>query len=247
MVRLCLFHGGSPNVRSMIFGDQSPANLHRQAEPAAGVQFCLALACVLFAASLAQAIAMPMVGRAHSGNEVRGERPAGATDVGAGSSSIAGADGQSYVWYTRYTLRLKSDSGAEQSIVVMAPPGGLQLAVRDMTGDHVSNDVVVTPALLHWPLTVLVNDGHNHFTVAISAKIPDPVASQQNRASGTGGMADISGLVSTGFEMHMLANRGGILPPTWQEGFHSSGSTAATLSCTFLSGSGRAPPLVTNL
>src|SRR5581483_10434645 len=73
-----------------------------------------------------------------------------------------GARDQQSVWSVRYTLRLSTGSGGEQSIDVVAPPGGVQLALRDMTGDKVVNDLVVTPVLLHWPLTVLVNDGHNH-------------------------------------------------------------------------------------
>src|ERR1700719_433106 len=74
--------------------------------------------------------------------------------------------------YTRYTLRLHPASGADQTIVVSAPVGGLELEMRDMTGDGIPNDLVVTPALLHLPLMVLVNDGNDHFTVAISASDP---------------------------------------------------------------------------
>src|SRR5579862_3751346 len=58
---------------------------------------------------------------------------------------------------TLYIVQLQLSSGAEQSIAVAAPPGGLQLEMRDMTGDRVPNDLVLTPTLLRWPLTVLVN------------------------------------------------------------------------------------------
>jgi hypothetical protein len=149
-------------------------------------------------------------------------------------------------WYTRYTLKL--DIGGEQSVEVMAPPGGLELAVRDMTGDKVQNDVVVTPALLHWPLTVLVNDGHNHFTVAISAKFPDSSASDQDQASGTRGFVDLSALVSAGFEHHALTDHGGFPLPPRQEGLFLSPVTAAMPLHAINSGSGRAPPsLVTSI
>ena len=46
-----------------------------------------------------------------------------------------------------------------------------------MTGDNIQNDLVVRPALTHWPLIVLLNDGHNHFTVAISATLPSAMDS----------------------------------------------------------------------
>jgi len=151
-------------------------------------------------------------------------------------------------WNVRYIVRLRLDTGDEQSVTVMAPPGGLELAVRDMTGDKVQNDVVVTPALLHWPLTVLVNDGHNHFTVVISAKFPDSSASDQGQASRTSGTVDFSALVSTGFEPHALTDRGGLPVPPRQAGLLPSIATAATPLHTVSSGSGRSPPsLVTSI
>jgi hypothetical protein len=79
---------------------------------------------------------------------------------------------QPSVGYAKYTVQLHLASGAEQSFVVMAPPGGLQVEMRDMTGDNIPNDVVLRPALLRWLPTVLVNDGHQHFEVAWSG--PDP-------------------------------------------------------------------------
>lgn len=78
---------------------------------------------------------------------------------------------------TRYTVRVRLSGGNEQVISITAPPGGLQLEVRDMTGDDVRNDLVLRPALIHWPLIVLLNDGHDHFIVAISATLPSSVDS----------------------------------------------------------------------
>ena len=78
---------------------------------------------------------------------------------------------------TGYTIDVRLADGTEQLIPITAPPGGLQLQVRDMTGDNVQNDLVVRPALTHWPLIVLLNDGHNHFTVAISATLPSSMDS----------------------------------------------------------------------
>ena len=56
---------------------------------------------------------------------------------------------------TLYTVRLQFASGAEQSISVAAPPGGLQPEMRDMSCDSVANDLVLSPKLLGLPPIVL--------------------------------------------------------------------------------------------
>jgi len=71
-------------------------------------------------------------------------------------------------WYMRYKIQVQLPSGAEQSLAVMAPPGGLQPEVRDANGDGIRNDLVLTPAMTAWPPTVLINDGHDHFEVSHS-------------------------------------------------------------------------------
>lgn len=150
-------------------------------------------------------------------------------------------------WKVRYTLRLRLETGVEESVVVTAPPGGLQLVMRDMTGDHVPNDVVVIPALFHWPLTVLVNNG-DQFTVAILAKFSDSSASDQDQASGTRGPVDLSALLSAGFEHHALTDRGGVPLLPRQEGHLPSIAIPSVLLHAIRSGSGRAPPsLVTSV
>lgn len=217
-------------------------------EQAASARLPLRLASFLGGAALTIALAACLLGGANRGDATRREAGLTANENAAGARSVAPAAGQATSWYTRYTLNLKLDMGGEQSVVVMAPPGGLELAVRDMTGDKVPNDVLVTPALLHWPLTVLVNDGHNHFTVAISAKFPDSSASDQNQASGTDGPIDLSALVSAGFEHHVVTDRGGFPLPPQQEAFSVATITATSPLHAIDSGSGRAPPsLVTSI
>jgi hypothetical protein len=149
-------------------------------------------------------------------------------------------------WNVRYTVRLKLETGDEQSVTVIAPPGGLQLVMRDMTGDHVPNDVLVTPALLHWPLTVLVNDGHQ-FTVAIFGAFPDS-ASDPGRASSRPGISEIAALAAGKFETHPASLRRSLAPPSQCEAFLSSVVATINASYPFDSGSGRAPPsFVTNI
>jgi len=147
---------------------------------------------------------------------------------------------QAFAGYARYTVRLRFASGAEQSIAVIAPPGGLRPEMRDMTGDEVPNDVVLTPALFRWPPAVLVSDGHDHFAVAISIAFPSLFG--EGKASKARSVQDAAALASSGFKVGARANRGGlslpqpqktILPPLAQTVGDRSGHT---------SHSGRAPP-----
>lgn len=232
----------------MILSDPASSERHHILERAASVWAPLRVVSFLAGAALTVALLVCFsTGASHNGAIFGGEPGAGAADR-ATARSVAPAANQASGWYTRYTVRLKLDMGGEQSVDVMAPPGGLELALRDTTGDKVPNDVVVTPALLHWPLTVLVNDGHNHFTVAISAKSPDSSASEQDQASGTRGLVDISALVSGGFEHHALTDHGGVPVPPRQQGLVPSILTSSTPLHAIASGSGRAPPsLVTSI
>jgi hypothetical protein len=235
-------------LTAMISGDQSSRDGHpaaRQADKhAASARFCLTLASFfggLAVAVLTAALAACLLSGAKRSDTPRRPGHVTAPHSAAGARFVAAAADPNSGWYTRYTLRF-DEVGGEQSVVVMAPPGGLELSVRDMTGDKVQNDIVVTPALLHWPLTVLVNDGHNHFTVAISAKFPDSSASDQNKASGTRGPVDLSALVSAGFELHALTDRGGLPVPPQHGGLLPSITIAATPLHAIDSTSGRAPP-----
>ncbi len=161
--------------------------------------------------------------------------------VAAKARSVPSIASQALGWYTRYTLHL--DIGGEQSVDVIAPPGGLQFDVRDMTGDKVPNDVIVAPALLHWPLTVLVNDGNNHFTVAISAKPADPLASGQKKASGAPQSTHLAAFLSPRSEHQAASNRVGALVPVPHEEPLASVRAVVTPLHTIASSSGRAPPV----
>jgi hypothetical protein len=104
--------------------------------------------------------------------------------------------------YSRYTVQLHLASGNEQSIAVTAPPGGLRLEMKDMTGDKVRNDLVLRPALIHWLPTVLVNDGHDHFAIVISNHLSDSVSSGQDLESGGNDARATAALMSSGFKAH---------------------------------------------
>jgi hypothetical protein len=144
--------------------------------------------------------------------------------------------------YAHYTVRLHLASGVEQSIVVAAPPGGLHLEMHDMTGDKIPNDLILRPALLRWLPTVLVNDGHDHFAVAISGTNPDCFSCGQALDSqGSDGRGTV-GLISSGFKTGRLVNDERLFLRQVQEGRVSltTPTSAKSLSCS--TSSGRAPP-----
>jgi hypothetical protein len=146
--------------------------------------------------------------------------------------------------YVRYAVRLQLSSGAEQSIAVMGPPGGLRPEVQDMTGDGVRNDLVLTPALIHWPLTVLVNDGHDHFVVAISSPAPGALGSGDDRASGTHYSQSNVALMASRFKADYLTNSAGPLLPQLVETFASPVAQTPTVRLGHSFSPGRAPPRV---
>jgi len=144
--------------------------------------------------------------------------------------------------YAQYTVQLHLASGVEQSIVVAAPPGGLQLEMHDMTGDKVPNDLVLRPALLRWLPTVLLNDGHDHFAVAISATDPISLSCGQELASrGNDGRGTVA-LLSSGFKTGRLVNDEGLFLPQVPEEFLSPAAQTNATSLCETSCSGRAPP-----
>jgi hypothetical protein len=144
--------------------------------------------------------------------------------------------------YAHYTVQLHLASGVEQSIIVTAPPGGLQLEMHDMTGDKVPNDLILRPALLRWLPTVLVNDGHDHYAVAISGTNADSVScGQELDSKGSDGRGTV-GLISSGFKSGRLANDEGLFLSQVQEGLFSPTDQTIVKSLGYSPSSGRAPP-----
>jgi hypothetical protein len=144
--------------------------------------------------------------------------------------------------YSRYTVQLRLASGAEQSIDVKAPPGGLQLEMRDMNGDSVPNDLVLTPALLCWLPTILLNDGHDHFAVAVSVTDPDSLSSGLELESRGNDDQGTVALMSSGSKAGGLMNGGGLLLSQVQDELLSPTTQAIAQSLGYSSSSGRAPP-----
>ena len=146
--------------------------------------------------------------------------------------------------FTKYIVQLHLASGAEQSVVVSAPPGGLQVEMLDMTGDKIQNDVVLRPALLRWLPTVLVNDGHEHFEVAVSGTDPSSFSSSEDLGSRRRDSQTFALLMSSGFKTVHLPNRRRMFDPQLQECLFSSFTQTVSDRLGHASSSGRAPPLV---
>ena len=143
---------------------------------------------------------------------------------------------------SRYTVQLHLASGAEQSIALTAPPGGLQLEMQDMSGDKIPNDLVLSPTLLRWLPTVLLNDGHDHYSVAISGTDPDSMSSGQELAPGGSDHQGTIALMSSGFRASGLMNDGGVFLPQVQEELLSPTAQTMAQKLGYSSSSGRAPP-----
>lgn len=146
--------------------------------------------------------------------------------------------------FTKYIVQLHLASGAEQSVVVSAPPGGLQVEMHDMTGDKIQNDVVLRPALLRWLPTVLVNDGHEHFEIAVSGTDPSSFSSSEDLGSRHRDSQTFALLMSSGFKALHLPNRRRMSDPQLQECLFSSFTQMVSDRLGHASSPGRAPPLV---
>jgi hypothetical protein len=79
------------------------------------------------------------------------------------------ADGRSSP--SNYSIRVRLSGGLESAIGVSAPSGGLRLTARDVNGDD-NVDLVVRAVFDAHFLTVLLSDGHGHFSVAKPGSYP---------------------------------------------------------------------------
>jgi len=82
--------------------------------------------------------------------------------VQAGRSDFSRAD---------YLIQLQLSAAGQQTFQIVAPMGGLQIASRDVNGDH-ALDLVLTTTWLRQPVAILLNDGHGSFTRVDPAAFP---------------------------------------------------------------------------
>src|SRR5579862_2022033 len=90
-------------------------------------------------------------------------------DLGPDLASVQ--TGRSDFSHTDYWIQLHLTTTGHQSIQVVAGIGGLQIAARDVNGDH-AVDLVLTSALLRQPVAIFLNDGHGNFTRVAPTTFP---------------------------------------------------------------------------
>ena len=73
---------------------------------------------------------------------------------------------------TDYWVQLHLTAFGSQSIRIVAPTGGLQIAARDVNGDQ-APDLVLTTSWRKLPVAILLNDGHGSFSLIDPAAYPE--------------------------------------------------------------------------
>jgi hypothetical protein len=149
--------------------------------------------------------------------------------------------GQGSVARTNYWIQLRLSAAGQQTISLVAPSGGLQIAARDVNGDRIP-DLILTTTWLGQPVAIFINDGHGTFTRAEPSAFPEAFRKSPSRWNGAADQA---------------ADAVGVPPPSRAgvciavERFPHAGSNAGTASparpeivfSPFLfSHPGRAPP-----
>lgn len=79
--------------------------------------------------------------------------------------------GQTDSHSTHYSIRVRLTTGTKQSIGLDASFGGLSIVPRDVNGDN-ALDLIVSTALLHKPVAILLNDGYGNFSQAEPSSFP---------------------------------------------------------------------------
>jgi hypothetical protein len=114
------------------------------------------------------------------------DAPSGAVPSGGSGLTFAIADfdgdsrldfasvetGRSDFTNAEYWIRLRLKTVGWESIRLVAPVGGLELAARDVNGDA-SVDLVVSTAWSNRPVAIYLNDGHGAFTHAEPGAFPE--------------------------------------------------------------------------
>ena len=143
---------------------------------------------------------------------------------------------------TLYSIRLQLTAGPSQVFGVIAPAGGLQIVARDVNGDD-ALDVLVSTALQHTQVAVLLNDGHGKFTLADPADFPAVLlGSGGDWNSGTFSLCDSPALVRIEYPAGELDRESKFEGLQVQFGAATTSAARASISRDFFSALGRAPP-----
>src|SRR5580658_6433589 len=80
--------------------------------------------------------------------------------------------GQGNVARTNYWIQLQLSAAGQQTISLVAPSGGLQVAARDVNGDRIP-DLILTTTWFGQPVAIFINDGHGTFTRVETSAFPE--------------------------------------------------------------------------
>jgi hypothetical protein len=149
--------------------------------------------------------------------------------------------GQSGDSRTNYWIQLQLSAAGRQTILLVAPAGGLQIAARDVNGDQFP-DLILTTIWLREPVAVFINDGHGTFTRATPTAFPEAFRGpQSNWDSISDRIPDSLGLPPSSSAGFYEATRR--LPPAVpQAGAIAQSSQGFRPSPFLISSPGRAPP-----
>jgi hypothetical protein len=87
-------------------------------------------------------------------------------------------DGRSDSTRADYWVQLQLTGAGRQIFQINAPIGGLQIASRDVNGDH-ALDIVLTTAWSREPVAVLLNDGHGIFSRVDAHAFPEALTESE--------------------------------------------------------------------
>jgi hypothetical protein len=80
--------------------------------------------------------------------------------------------GQSGVSRTNYWIQLQLSATGRQTILLVAPAGGLQITARDVNGDQFP-DLILTTTWLRQHVAIFINDGRGTFTRVAPSAFPE--------------------------------------------------------------------------
>jgi hypothetical protein len=205
--------------------------LRRSNRPAPAACVRRLLPVFLFASALACAAAGVTPGAATGADVLRPS----ATSVGPGLQfTVADFDGdhrpdlvgvqtgQGNSARTKYWIQLQLSAAGQQTISLVGPSGGLQIAARDVNGDQIP-DLILSTTWLGQPVAIFINDGHGTFTRVATSAFPEAFRESQthwnsatNRATDSVGVpppSSTGGCIAVARSLHAGSNAGAPSPP----------------------------------
>jgi aromatic ring-cleaving dioxygenase len=150
--------------------------------------------------------------------------------------------GQSSVSLTDYWVQFRLTAAERQMILVVAPSGGLEIAARDVNGDH-AVDLVLTTVWLGRPVAILLNDGHGRFSEVDPSGFPEAFNECQQRWQSSTQLPPSGALGSPPQSRYGISSAVACIQRLWPSVGAISHASCGFLSSPFLNACrGRAPP-----